>query len=69
LEEMKQDSQIVAAAETCRELQWCQRAYDRAGKLRDLRPTRAKELFAEIMSRSPEDSNVHLAAKVELAKL
>jgi hypothetical protein len=69
LDEMKQDSGTVAAAETCRELQWCHRAYQRAEKLQYAKPDRARELFAEIIERSPDDSSIHSAARLELAKV
>jgi len=68
LDEMKADPAIVAAAQTCRELQWCHDAFQRATMLRDDRPERARELLAEITTRSPADSEVHRAARDKLAE-
>jgi hypothetical protein len=55
--------QVVASAESCRNLKWCHQAYLRAQRLLEARPERAKEIFAEIVARAPEDSEVHRAAK------
>lgn len=68
LDEMKADPAIVAAAQTCRELQWCHDAFQRATMLRDDRPERARELLTEITARSPADSEVHRAARDKLAE-
>jgi hypothetical protein len=61
--EMEQDPKVVAAAETCRELKWCHQAYLRAERLQDVKPEKAAEVFAEIVRRAPEDSEVYRAAK------
>ncbi len=55
--------EVVASAETCRELKWCHQAYRRAERLTEANPERAKELYAEIVSRAPADSEVYRAAK------
>ena len=66
LNKMKQDPKIVAAAKTCAELEWCHRTYQRAEKLRENNPDRTRELFSEIVKRSPADSTVHRAAEEQL---
>ena len=57
--ELDKDPKVVASAEQCRELQWCHQAYLRAERLLELKPERAKEVFAEIVSRAPKDSEVY----------
>jgi hypothetical protein len=64
--ELAQDPQVVASAETCRALKWCHGAYLRAEKLLIARPEKAKEVFAEIVARAPEDSEVYRAAKKQI---
>ena len=61
--ELDKDPQVVASAEKCRTLQWCHQAYLRADRLLELKPERATELFAEIVSRAPKDSEVYREAK------
>jgi hypothetical protein len=68
LEKMREDPQIVEAARVCRELQWCHDAFRRAMMLREDRPDRAKQLMAEITTRSPADSEVHRGARQQLAQ-
>ena len=60
---LEEDQQVVASAESCRMLQWCHRAYLRAERLLELKPERATEIFAEIVSRAPEDSEVYREAR------
>lgn len=62
-DELAKKPQVVASAESCRELKWCHQAYLRADRLLKVRPDSAKEIFAEIVRRAPEDSEVYLAAK------
>jgi hypothetical protein len=69
LAEMEKDPQIVASAETCRELQICHKIYNRAQKLAKVKPARAKELFAEIVGRAPEDSEVYRAAREHVEQM
>lgn len=69
LAEMEQDPQIVAAAETCRRLQQCHKIYNRAERLIELRPQRAKELFQEIIALAPEDSEVYRAARMRMQQM
>jgi len=69
LAEMKQDADAVAAAKACRDVRECQIIYHRAELLIDKRPTRAKELFSEIVRRTPEDSEIHRAALKHVEKL
>jgi hypothetical protein len=66
---MQKDPAIRAAAEVCRELQWCHRTYNIADKLSELAPDRAQELFAQVVQRSPADAPVHLAAQARLQSL
>jgi hypothetical protein len=63
---MRQDEKVVASAEVCRELRWCHQAYLRAEHLLKVKPDTAKEIFAEIVRRAPEDSEVYIAAKKEI---
>ena len=63
---MQQDSKVVAAAESCRELQWCHRTYRLADRLAGSKPERASELFAEIVKRSPQDSEIHHDARMRI---
>ena len=67
--EMKQDADAVAGAKSCRDVRECHVIYRRAEMLLDKRPTRAKELFSEIVSRTPEDSEIHRAALKHVEKL
>lgn len=69
LAKMKQDPSAVAAADTCRQLQWCHRTYNIAEKLTAVAPDRARELFLQIVEQSPADAQVHLAARSRLATL
>lgn len=64
--ELTQDPRVVESAETCRALKWCHGAYLRAEQLLSARPARAKEVFAEIVARAPEDSEVYRAAKKQI---
>ena len=64
--ELTDDPQVVASAETCRQLKWCHRAYQRAELLLTVKPDRAKEIFAEIVRLAPEDSEVYLAASQQM---
>lgn len=65
---MEQDPQLVASAETCRELQECHKLYRRAERLTKARPGRARELFAQIVQRAPDDSEVFRAAKSQISE-
>ena len=67
--EMKQDPAAVAAAKACRDARECHVIYRRAELLIEKRPTRAKELFSEIVRRMPEGSEIHRAALEHVEKL
>jgi len=67
--EMKQGPEVVASAENCKCIRECHELYLRAEKLVELRPVLARERFAEIVRRAPEDSEVHRLAKKRLATL
>jgi hypothetical protein len=69
LAEMEQDPEIMAAAAVCRELQECHKLYDRAKRLIEARPARAKELFAQIVARAPADSEVYQSALTHLQEI
>lgn len=64
-DELKNDPEIVKSAELCKELRWCHQAFHRASLLASVNPDRAKEIFGEIVSRAPEDTEIHRAAKAE----
>jgi hypothetical protein len=66
---MEKEPKIVAAAEACRNLQECHRLYERAERLEALRPDRARELYAEIASRTPDDSPLCQASRKRMAEL
>jgi hypothetical protein len=66
---MKRDPQILASAAACRELQECHKIYNRATKLMESKPTRAKELFTEIIRRAPEDSEVSRTARRHIQEM
>lgn len=67
--EMQQDPEIVAAAAACRELQECHKIYDRATRLIEARPARAKELFAQVVDRAPPDSELYRSALIHLQEI
>lgn len=69
LAEMQKDPEILAAAKRCRELQWCHRTYRLAENLERSDPERAKNLFAQIVDRSPKDSEVHIAAQKQIGDI
>jgi len=66
LDEMKEDPEVVKAAKLCRELRWCHKTYKQAERLIKLKPERAKELLSQIVSRSGEDTAIHVAAARKL---
>ena len=68
-ETLAKDPETMAAARTCRELQHCHQLYASAERLMNDKPDHARELFAEIVDRAPSDSEVHRAAKEQLAGL
>lgn len=69
LAEMQQDPELMAAAERCRELQWCHRTYRLADRLASSKPGRAKELFAQIVERSPQDTEIHRDAQLRIENI
>jgi tetratricopeptide (TPR) repeat protein len=70
LKKLKEDDPaIIEAAKACAELEWCHRTYQRAEKLLENNSERAGELFAEVVERSPEDSEVHRVAAEKLKDL
>jgi tetratricopeptide (TPR) repeat protein len=66
---MQKDSEVVAAAKTCTELQWCHKTYRTAEHLAAVKPDRAKELFAQILDKAPTDSEVFRAARQRIYEL
>jgi len=59
LEEMSQDPKIAEEAEVCKNLEWCHGAFARATMLAKARkPSQARNLFAQILEKAPEDSAV-----------
>ena len=69
LEQLKADPQQVAAAEACRNLQWCHQQYRLAERVAQVAPDRAKDLFLQIVERSPADSTIHAEAQAQLDRL
>jgi hypothetical protein len=59
------DPETVRAAETCRELRWCHKAFQRAEMLAKLKPENARRVYGEILSRAPADSEIYRAARAE----
>ncbi len=68
LAELQADAQQVAAAEACRNLQWCHRTFDLASRVAKVRPDRARGLFEQVVTRAPVDSKVYLAAREQIAQ-
>jgi hypothetical protein len=64
-EEMKKDPEVVEAAKTCRELRRCHEIYRTATILAEVRPDRARELYADILRRAPESSEIYRLARAE----
>jgi len=64
-EALAADPETVRAAETCRELRWCHKAFQRAEMLAKVKPENARRVFGEIPSRAPEDSEIYRAARAE----
>ncbi len=69
LAEMNGDATLVAAAEACRNLQWCHKTFDLAQQVARVKPERARELFEQVVARAPADSKVHVAARQQIADL
>jgi len=69
LAEMKQDRDIVAAAERCRKLQWCHRRFNLAEQLVKVKPEKAIVYYEEIVANSPAESEVHKTAQTRLTEL
>lgn len=70
LAKMKEDPQIVASAETCREVQWCLAAYLRAEEqVAKKRPDRARAILGQIVQRAPDDTRVYQDALARIEEL
>jgi hypothetical protein len=67
--EMDEDPQLVASAKACRELRECHDLYNLAEKIVPHRPARAKELFAQIVQRTPRESEIHGAARKRVEEM
>ncbi len=67
--EMKRDPEVVSSAETCKCIRECHKIYLQAERLIELRPLIAKERFAAIVDRAPDDSEVYRLAKQRLASM
>jgi len=67
--EMAQDPELIASAKACREMQECHKLYRRAARVTEVNPVRAKELFTQIVSRAPADSEVYRAAERHLEEM
>jgi tetratricopeptide (TPR) repeat protein len=57
-ETLKNDPNVVASAEACRELRECHKTYQRAAAFVKVMPDRALELYADILRRAPKDSDL-----------
>lgn len=62
LEELSEDACVLASAEACLELKRCHEMYERAEGLLKVNPSRARQIFGEIVERAPEDSEIYRAA-------
>ena len=62
LEELAKNPQVVAASKACRELESCHKIYARAERLTELKPEKARELFFQVVRRSPSDSTINMEA-------
>ena len=62
LAKLKQNERVVASAERCRKLEWCHLNYVRAKQLIKVKPVRAREMFFQVVRRSPPDSRIHQEA-------
>ena len=62
LAKLKQNKRVVASAERCRKLEWCHLTYVRAEQLIKVKPVRAREMFFQVVRRSPPDSRIHQEA-------
>jgi hypothetical protein len=69
LEQLKADPQNIVAAEACRNMQWCHQQYRLAERVAQVAPERARELFVQIVERSPADSTIHAEAQTQLDRL
>ncbi len=69
LNTLNADPEVVASAERCRKLQECHHTYRRAERLIAVRPERAAELFREVLDKAPPDTEIHVAARKQLAAL
>jgi hypothetical protein len=69
LEQLKSDPQNIAAAEACRTMQWCHQQYRLAERVARVAPARARDLFAQIVERSPADTTIHVEAQNQLDRL
>jgi hypothetical protein len=69
LEQLKQDKEAVAAAEACRQLQWCHYSYEKAKRLAKHKPADARDLLAQILDKAPIDSEIYRAARFEIGRL
>jgi hypothetical protein len=65
-DELTNDPQVVASAETCRQVKQCHELYLRAERLVEVKPENAAELFEEIVRRAPIDSKIYREAKKRL---
>ncbi len=69
-EALREDAQVIADAQTCRELRWCHSAYSRAITLaKTNQGGRAREIFGEILKRAPEDTVVYREALAQYKTL
>jgi hypothetical protein len=68
-EEMKKDEGVVEAARACRQLQSCHAYYERAEAMLPSAKETAIKYFIQICQIAPADTEVHQAARAQLARL
>lgn len=69
LEELRKDPRIPIEAQECRQIHEGLHKFHSAELLKKSVPGRAEEVFAEIVEKTPRESEVHRCAAEELAKL
>lgn len=69
LKTMRADSALLASAQQCRALRECHKIFNTAELLAKTDPIKARDMFKEILAKADSESEVHVAAREQLAKL
>lgn len=69
LAELQKDDAVVADTRRCRVLQLCHEHYDKAQRVKETLPDKAREYLAQIIELAPPDTTVHQAAREQIAML